>query len=287
MVYFCADDYGISKESNSRIEKCIENGILNKISVLPNGELTGYKQRLAGSNTQLSLHINLVEGYPLSSPEEVNLLITDKGSFKYSFIGLFFLSLSPKRKEFEKQIYTEMKNQIRFWKQQVGEKASICIDSHQHVHMIPLIFKTLIRTIKDEEVNVSSLRIPAEPISPYLLTPSLYLTYNPINIIKQWVLKFFALLDRKALEKSGINYAYFMGILFSGKMDEKRINKALVHYLKIAEKNNRNVELAFHPGYLEKGEKPIPGSKESFGKFYFSPWRKVEYDTLINLQSKT
>ena len=27
MIYFCADDYGISKESNSRIEECLEKNI--------------------------------------------------------------------------------------------------------------------------------------------------------------------------------------------------------------------------------------------------------------------
>ena len=79
MIYFCADDYGISAYSNSRIENCLENGILNKISVLPNGEISDFKQRLSGNNTALSLHINLVEGRPLSEPNDVDLLISDNG----------------------------------------------------------------------------------------------------------------------------------------------------------------------------------------------------------------
>ena len=36
MIYFCADDDGISKTSNERIEYCLKNGALNKVSVLPN-----------------------------------------------------------------------------------------------------------------------------------------------------------------------------------------------------------------------------------------------------------
>ena len=78
MVYFCADDYGISTYGNSRIENCLENGVLNKVSVLPNGEISDFKQRLSGNNTTtLSLHINLVEGRPLSEPYDASLLISE------------------------------------------------------------------------------------------------------------------------------------------------------------------------------------------------------------------
>ena len=66
MVYYCADDYGISGMSNRRIAECVENGALNKISVLPNGEIDDWEYVLSQSKAELSLHINLVEGIPLS-----------------------------------------------------------------------------------------------------------------------------------------------------------------------------------------------------------------------------
>ena len=93
MIYFCADDYGISEGANSRIENCLENGVLNKISVLPNGKVLDFKKRLSDKDAILSLHINLVEGRPLSNPDDVDLLVSESGYFKYSFIGLFFLSI--------------------------------------------------------------------------------------------------------------------------------------------------------------------------------------------------
>ena len=285
MIYFCADDYGISEGANSRIENCLENGVLNKVSVLPNGEISDFKQRLSGNNTTtLSLHINLVEGRPLSGPNDIDLLISDNGYFKYSFIGLFFLSISNKRKEFEKQVYTEIQSQIKFWKKAMGENISVSIDSHQHTHMIPLIFKTLMRVIEDEGLNVQSIRIPAEPISPYVFTPSLYFEYNLIGLIKQWLLKTFALVNRRELKKSKIQSAYFMGILFSGKLNEARIRKLLPHYLKLANKYNKNIEIGFHPGYVKSGEKLLDGSRQDFSKFYYSPWRNIEHETLINFK---
>ncbi len=284
MIYFCADDYGISVEGNSRIENCLENGVLNKVSVLPNGEIPDFKQRLSVGNTTLSLHINLVEGLPLSNPNDVDLLISDNGYFKYSFIGLFFLSISGKRKEFEKQIYKEIQSQIKFWKKAMGENSSVSIDSHQHTHMIPLIFKTLMRVIKDEGLNVRYMRIPDEPVAPYIFTPHLYSAYHPVGFIKQWLLKTFAFINRKELKKSKIQSAYFMGIMFSGKLNETRIKKLLPHYLKLAKKHNKNIEIGFHPGYVKSGERLIDGSRKDFRDFYFSPWRNIEHDTLVNFK---
>ena len=284
MVYFCADDYGISECANTHIENCLKNGVLNKVSVLPNGEITNFKQRLSGKNVLLSLHINLVEGRPLSNLSDVNLLVSESGYFRYSFIGLFFLSISSKRKEFEKQIYKEIQSQIKFWKKAMGENTPVSIDSHQHTHMIPLIFKTLMRVIKDEGLNVLSIRIPSEPISPYAFTPSLYFEYDPIGFIKQWLLKIFAFANRKELKKSKMQSAYFMGIMFSGKLNEKRIKKLLPHYSNLSKKHNKDIEIGFHPGYIKDGEKLIDGSRQDFKKFYFSDWRCIEYNTLINFK---
>ena len=280
MIYFCADDYGISKSSNIRIEECFKNGVLNKISVLPNGDISDFNERLLGKNIKLSLHLNLVEGYPLSKKEEVSLLVSDKGYFKYSFVGLFFLSLFGNRGLLEKQLYNEIKTQIDFWKNKMGEHTPILIDSHQHTHMIPLIFRTLMRVIREEDVTVEYIRIPAEPILPFIKSPSLYLTFSPVGLVKQWLLKFLNLVNRRELKKANIKSAAFMGVLFSGQLTEDKINKLLPYY----KKQNENIEIAFHPGYLEREVPLIDGCRPGFKKFYYSKWRRGEYNTLINFR---
>ena len=277
MIYFCADDYGISKISNTRIEECLTNGVLNKISVLPNSDALDFKRRLLGENVKLSLHLNLIEGYPLSKKEDVSLLISDKGIFKYSFIGLFFLSIFGNRSLLKKQLYNEIKMQIDFWKKEMGEETPILVDSHQHTHMIPLVFKTLMRVIKEENVEVEYIRIPAEPILPYIKSPSLYFKFRPIGLIKQWLLKFLKFVNRKELKKANIKSALFMGIMFSGQLTEDKINKLLPYY----KKQNENIEIAFHPGYLESRESLIDGFRQNFKKFSYSKWRRIEYDTLL------
>ena len=282
MIYFCADDYGLSKECNNRIEKCFEFGVLNKISVFPNGEIKDFESELSRYNVNLSLHINLVEGHPLSDLQDINLLVSESGYFKYSFIGLFLLSLSNKRKELQKQLYKEIKAQIDFWK--VHIEKPISIDSHQHTHMIPLVFKTLMQVIEDENLNIDFIRIPAEPIKPYILTPSLYKSYSFKGLIKQWLLKFLGLFNKRAFKKSKIKSAYFMGVMFSGKMTKEKIKKLLPHYSKIAEKYGRDIEIALHPGYAKSDDHIMNGSRTGFEKFYFSEWRRKEYDTLINFR---
>ena len=143
-----------------------------------------------------------------------------------------------------------------------GKHSAISIDSHQHTHMIPLVFKTLMRVIKDESIDVEYMRIPAEPITPYLLTPSLYFSYSLTGLLKQWLLKVFAFVNRREWKKANIPSAYFMGVLFSGELTEQKIKKLLPQYLKLAEKNNRDIELGFHPGYLKRGESLIFGSRK-------------------------
>ncbi|MBR2365868.1 MAG: ChbG/HpnK family deacetylase [Oscillospiraceae bacterium] len=284
MLYFCADDYGISEGANSRIENCMEYGVLNQISVLPNGTFRELKERFSEKNVRLSLHLNLVEGRPLSDPKEIGLLVSEDGEFRDSFVGLFFRALLPGRRALEKQIYRELQSQLRFWKQMMGANTPLLVDSHQHTHMIPLVFRTLLRVIEDEQMNVQTIRIPAEPLSPYLLTPSLYLEYSPVGLVKQWLLKACAAINRKELKKTKIRPAYFMGVLFSGNVNEKRIRKLLPKYLRLAEKHNKDVEIGLHPGYMEDGEEMIEGCRAGFKKFYFSPGRKIEYDALMHLK---
>ena len=159
------------------------------------------------------------------------------------------------------------------------------IDSHQHTHMIPLIFSELLKACGEE--GIEYIRIPSEPLLPYVLSPSLYLSYRPINIIKQWLLKIFALINKKGLKKSGIKTALFMGVLFSGRMDKKRVMKVLPYYLKLAEKKNTDIELLFHPGYANRGENVMDKEKKGFNKFYFSQGRRIEFEALkeIKLQN--
>ena len=284
MIYICADDYGLSQSSAKHIEECVKERKLNKVSVFPNGVIPDFVERIDHDKLDLSLHLNLVEGKCMADKEEIPLLVNENGIFKHSFEGLFLLSFSSKRKEMKQQIKTEIRAQLAYWISGIPQKEPLIIDSHQHVHMIPLIFEELLAVIREENLKVQYMRYPAEPVLPYLKTPSLYLTYHPVNLIKQWLLKALGVVNRHSLQNAGIRTGCFMGILFSGHMDERRVKKVLPHYLKLAEKKNSDLEVLFHPGYMEEGDSVLDIHKTGFNKFYASSGRKTEFDAVKNLE---
>ena len=284
MIYFCADDYGINDISSKHIQQCIDEGVLNKVSVLPNFEKIDLHEILKSGNVRVSLHLNLVEGKCMADAGDIDLLADENGNLKHTFGGLFRLSLTQ-RKKLEVQLYKEIRVQVLFWKSILPENVPFCIDSHQHTHMIPAVFRALVKVLNDEDINPEYLRIPAEPVLPYLKTPSLYFTYSPVNIIKQWLLKYLWLINKKQSEKFKIHTPYFMGILFSGKMDEKRVNKVLPEYIRLAKKNGCDAEILFHTGYLNDNK--INSDNIVFKEFYLSENRKKEFDSVMNISERS
>ena len=285
MINMCADDYGLEPVSSKHIQECIDQGLLKRVSVFANFDRIDLSKIMNGKNVQLALHVNLVEGKCLADPHEVSLLADENGSLKHDFVGLLKLSLIHS-KEFKKQIYKEIKAQVLFWKDMLPDDMPFCIDSHQHTHMIPAIFKTMIEVLREENIIVEHLRISAEPLLPYLSTPSLYFTYSAVNVIKQWLLKFLWQIDKRYVNQDEIHKSYYMGILFSGNMDEKRIKKILPKYVKLAEKKGKNVDVSFHPGYLDQENADLDNKNVAFKRFYLSDKRKTEFESLINLSKE-
>ena len=286
MIYFCADDYGLSEESSMHIQELIDNGFLDQVGVFPNIGQADLAKMLEKRNVRISLHLNLVEGKCMADADTVDLLVDANGNLRHTFVGLLIQSLLHTKK-FEAQVYEEIKAQITFWKSGLPSDMPLCIDSHQHTHMIPSIFKTLLQVLNDEKISVKHLRIPVEPFRPFLKNPSLYFTYSVKNLIKQWLLRFLWLFSKKAAKEMQIPTARFFGILFSGEMDEKRVRKILPQYIALAQKDGMDTEVLFHPGYSETRD---PDSKEKnivFERFYLSKHRKTEYDSVIKLKERS
>ncbi len=280
MLYICADDYGMSSVADAQILRSVREGAVRKISVFANHPPDALPDL---PEVTWSVHLNLSEGRALC--EEKNVLTTPQGNFKYDFVGLLRLSLSGKRKAMETALYAELSAQIARVRTLLTPDTPLWIDAHQHVHMIPLIFRVLLRVIEENNIPVRYLRFPAEPLLPYLRTPSLYLTYAPAGLVKQWLLKFLGMLNYKALLQSKIPSAYFMGVLFSGKMDTARVEKILPHYLRHAARKGADIEVLLHPGGCEKADIPWESSARSFGKFYTATGRKEELQTAIQLNN--
>lgn len=282
MIYICADDHGLCKNVSSRIQQCIDEGAINKVSVFPNFDRINPAEITKGKNIRISLHLNLVEGRGMADPAETELITDKNGNFRHRFGGLLKLNLFH-GKELEEQVYSEIKAQVRSRKDILPEDMPFCIDSHQHTHMIPAVFSAMLRVLRDEGIEPEYVRIPAEPLLPFLKTPSLYFTYSAVNIIKQWLLKALWLINKRQAKKYKLKTSYFFGILFSGKMDEKRVKKILPKYIAMAEKNGRDIEVLFHPGHTDSNDPDLKGKNIVFKDFYLSENRKTEFDSVMNI----
>lgn len=281
-IIFHADDFGANREISEHILDCFRDGALNSLSVLPNSPhltecmdlLEAYRQEIA-----VSLHLNLAEGSCLAEPESIPLLIDERGMFSISFFKLLLLSYTPKRKELKRQLQREMKAQIRKILPYVSE---LRLDSHQHYHMIPIVLDSIFAAIKELEQEgicvpeVAFLRIPAEPLLPFLKHPKLWGTYRPINFIKNMVLNVLNMADKKRLSPYRKKTAVFWGILMSGKMDLERISVLKKDFLKIVEKRGLPLEILAHPGGAERPDELLDAQNRGCVEFYLDEGRRIE-----------
>ena len=282
MIYFCADDYGLCDISSMHIQHCIDSGALNKVSVFPNFDRVDVEKIMNNKDIRISLHLNLVEGRCMAEADKVDLLADSDGNFRHTFGGLLKLSLlCPKR--LEEQLRIEIRAQVLYWKSILPEAVPFCIDSHQHTHMIPAVFRALLTVLDEEKIALKYIRIPSEPVSPFIKTPSLYFSYSPINIVKQWLLRFLWFINKPLAKQHGISASYFFGILFSGRMDAKRVEKILPKYIELTQKKGMDIEVLFHPGYITENEIDFENKNIVFQKFYLSENRKAEYDSAMKL----
>ena len=138
---------------SAHIQKCIDKCALNKVSVFPNLDRIDLQKISENKSIRISLHLNLVEGKCMADSNEINLIADKNGNFKHTFGGLFKLSILHS-KEFEVQMYKEIKAQVLFWKGLLPKDIPFCIDSHQHTHMIPSVFKALVKVLRDEKIDL-------------------------------------------------------------------------------------------------------------------------------------
>lgn len=282
MVDWHADDFAFSDGSSEHILETKRSGALTGVSILPNGDLR-LAARLKGTGLSCAVHLNLVEGKCCAGKDFVPLLTDENGYFRYSFFGLFLQGFRPGRQIFREQLKVELTAQIELILSVLPEGAPLRLDSHQHTHLIPPIYRALKELLEEKGYTAEYLRIPTEPLSPFLRHPSVLLTTKPVNIVKNLVLKTCYAWDRLTAGKIPVPSAVFCGILFSGRMDAKRLRKVLPAFSKLAKKKGLPLEILFHPGSESREENCLDTRKTGFTAFYLSPGRQEEREALLSL----
>lgn len=290
-IWFHADDFGVTVEQSECILDCYRNGVLNSISVLPNTsalrESLEILDQADPDHTQIRrvLHLNLVEGKPLAGAENVPLLVDDTGYFNKSFVHFFRWNHTKRgirRREVTRQLRLEIAAQLRAVTE-VCDYNITAIDSHQHYHMIPIVFDSLMEVLSEkglERIVIRQIRIPVDPMAPLMRNARMRRGVPKINWVKWCILRIYAGRDKKILYGKGIGVPVFFGIFYTCQMNRTVVEALLPAYRDYANGKGQDLELMFHPGGLAERCELLDVRSEELAVFYMSNNRSDEAECL-------
>lgn len=139
-----ADDFGLSKDVNEAIDICIKKDYIQRTTLMVNMPQTLEAVKLAKDGrylAQVGLHINLIEGIPLTSDIKKTELCNENGEFKGDFFKNNKNRIWLTKKE-KHAVNKEIESQIKEYKE-LGFPINH-LDSHQHSHVnISVLFIVL------------------------------------------------------------------------------------------------------------------------------------------------
>lgn len=297
-----ADDYALTTHTSEDILDCMKKGQLDSISVLPNMSCFQTCMDLLYAAIpslpflpKLSVHLDLVEGRSLAGASAVPLLVKDGGGLLgLSWGGVFLLSYLPwKRRAAKQQLKREIRAQIAAAQTAIGRAEDIAkehhiphaqrglrIDSHQHVHMIPVVWEALTEVIAEDGYTVEYIRNAKEMLGAFLSEVSLWRTYRPINFIKNRLLSIYSHRADRYAKAHGLEQMYLWGLVMSGRMDHARIARLYPKIAAKAERDGRVLEILFHPGQTTPEEVSEEIGREAAKDFYLKRDRHTEMEAV-------
>lgn len=294
-IWFHADDFGVTADQSRRILACHREGVLNSVSVMPNTDAIGESLKLldeedpSGTGIRRVLHLNFVEGRPLAGAGNVPLLVDQTGLFDKSFVQYLKWNYT-KRGEGRRALASQLKMEIAAQLRAVTadhDYRITAIDSHQHYHMIPIIFDSLMEVLAGEEFEhlcIRQIRIPVDPAACLLHNAQMRRGAPKINWAKWCILKLYAGRNRKILRQRGIDTPVFFGIFYTCEMTKEVVEALLPAYKAYADGKGGGLELMFHPGNLTAEYELLDARRKELAAFYMSGNRVREAECLKLLQ---
>jgi len=156
-----ADDFGLCSGVNAAVQTAHTAGLLTSATIMANMPAVVEAVRIAKQLPSLGVgvHLNLIEGRPLSPDGQVSPLLGRDGQFTFSAAGLAIASLPSKA--VRRAIEIELTSQIQ-WLCDNGIKPTH-LDSHRHFHIFPSILPIVFALA--ERFSIPAVRFPYEPPS--------------------------------------------------------------------------------------------------------------------------
>lgn len=207
-----ADDFGFTRDVNAGIVHAHREGVLTSATLMANGDAFEDAVRLARETPTLDIgcHLVLVQGNSLMTG--LPLPETPRGVVAALVRGHL-------------DLYAELRAQI--------EKVMACgispshLDSHKHTHIVPAVFKVVIRLA--QEFRIPFVRLPLDRTAPYARVPCSLA--DPLY--------------RRMGQRRGVRMTdHFVGYRLTGTLTEQTFAAAL------ATLDEGSTEFMCHPGYL-------------------------------------
>lgn len=259
---------------------------MNGVSVMPNGEaLSACMDWLSRRNglVAMTIHLNLIEGHCLTQSAPQLGLTDAQGNLTAHFPSLLLHSFLPGRKERKNWLKRELTAQIQAVASHLHPDAALRIDSHAHYHMLPVVFDALMEVIRENDLNVSYIRIPREYPMLYLRHWRELQDFSPINLVKVLILNVLALFNciRHRDSLRHLEKKLFLGVFLSGSMHRSNVDAILPDAIKLAQKKGWNLEILSHPGGVEEPEDIAKLTSREDVAFLTSPMRQKETDLFL------
>ena len=239
-----ADELGLTESFNQGILHGYQNGILQSACLRTNGSAfyNAVNHVIPECpNLGIGLHLNLVEGFGDKKYIPNHSSIYDiSGKYKNNFASLLARCQANDKKLLD-EIKHDYRNQI-----EIALKAGVTLDhinSHQHSHIIPKIFRIVCELAI--EYNIPYVRLPRElhygagNFSRY--TSHWYY----LNLIKLMMVNLFSKTNEGTASDVGVKTNdYFLGITYTGHMSLSTVENGLT---KLSNLNPAVVEVLLHP----------------------------------------
>lgn len=286
-IEYHADDFGMFLRQSQRIMVCQEQGRLNGVSIMPNGEALDECLRWLAQRNEavaVTIHLNLIEGTCLSSSAPKLGLTDEAGNLQARFANLLLHSFLPGRAARKNWLKQELAAQIQAVASRLPEGCKLRLDGHAHYHMIPVVFDAMMEVIQENNWKVCYIRNPREYPMLYLRNWHRLQDFSLINLAKVCILNLLYYRNQLVHRRNLVNLEkkIFLGVFFSGRMYRANVDTILPDAIRLAKKKNRNLEILAHPGGVEEPEDIAKITSPEDLAFLTDPLRRKEADLFLS-----
>ncbi|MGD2278749.1 MAG: ChbG/HpnK family deacetylase [Candidatus Omnitrophota bacterium] len=232
------DDVGLSGAINEAAKLCYKSGAITGVSVMACG--SRFKEaadmlKEAGKK-EVGAHLTLTGKItPCAERSKVDSLLAQGGAFANSYKDLAHKYFSRKLKH--DQVYIELSSQVK--KIRDAGLSVTHLDSHEHVHMLPMILELTMKLAK--EFDVPYVRLPLEPSGLMLKR------FTTKDFVRRASLALFTKGGKGRMEAEKIGHNdFFMGHFHAGRVDRD----IFCHMLDSLREGVS--EIALHPGVFSE-----------------------------------